>query len=71
VDLDLVDERTLKKYMQQSELEDRATWYLSWCMDLNPEEREKGITTEVGSASFNLPHTRINVLDAPGHKQFV
>lgn len=71
VDLDLVDERTLKKYVQQSELENRASWYLSWCMDLNPEEREKGITTEVGTASFDLPHTRINVLDAPGHKQFV
>lgn len=71
VDLNLVDERTLEKYKQQSEETNRASWYLSWCMDLNPEEREKGKTTEVGTASFDLPHTKVNIIDAPGHKQFV
>lgn len=71
VDLNLIDERTLEKYKQQSMETNRASWYLSWCMDLNPEEREKGKTTEVGTASFDLPHTRVNVLDTPGHKQFV
>ncbi|ELA40929.1 small GTP-binding protein domain protein, partial [Vittaforma corneae ATCC 50505] len=71
VDLQLVDERILEKYRQQSEESNRASWYLSWCMDLNPEEREKGKTVEVGTASFELPHTKVNVLDAPGHKQFV
>lgn len=71
VDLKLVDERILEKYKQQSEESNRASWYLSWCMDLNPEEREKGKTVEVGTTSFDLPHTKVNVLDAPGHKQFV
>lgn len=71
VDLQLVDERILEKYKQQSEESNRASWYLSWCMDLNPEEREKGKTVEVGTASFDLTRTKVNVLDAPGHKQFV
>lgn len=71
VDLNLVDGRTLEKYKQQSEETNRASWYLSWCMDLNPEEREKGKTTEVGTASFDLPRTKVNIIDAPGHKQFV
>lgn len=71
VDLHLVDERILEKYKQQSEETNRASWYLSWCMDLNPEEREKGKTVEVGTASFELPHRKVNILDAPGHKQFV
>lgn len=71
VDLNLIDERTLEKYKEQSMQTNRASWYLSWCMDLNPEEREKGKTTEVGTATFDLPHTRVNVLDTPGHKQFV
>ncbi len=26
----------------------RETWYLSWALDLNPEERAKGKTVEVG-----------------------
>ncbi|KAI5173833.1 peptide chain release factor subunit 3 [Pancytospora epiphaga] len=71
VDLGKIDSRTLEKYKQQSTDMNRASWYLSWCMDLNPEEREKGKTTEVGSASFDLSRTRINILDAPGHKQYV
>lgn len=71
VDLHVVDERTLEKYRQQSAAGNRASWYLSWCLDLNPEEREKGKTTEVGTASFDLAHVRVNILDAPGHKQFV
>lgn len=71
VDLNRIDERTLQKYKEMSAETNRASWYLSWCMDLNPEEREKGKTTEVGTATFDLPNTRVNVLDAPGHKQFV
>lgn len=71
VDLNRIDKRTLEKYREQSAEMNRASWFLSWCMDLNPEERERGKTTEVGTASFDLPHTRINILDAPGHKQFI
>lgn len=71
VDLCKVDPRTLDKFKQQSSEMNRSSWYLSWCMDLNPEEREHGRTIEAGRASFSLPHTRVNVLDAPGHKQFV
>ncbi len=71
VDLKRIDERVLEKYKKQSKELNRASWYLSWCMDINPEERERGKTVEIGTASFDLENTRINVLDAPGHKQFV
>ncbi|KAI5150032.1 peptide chain release factor subunit 3 [Enteropsectra breve] len=71
VDLGLIDARTLEKYKSQAEELNRGTWYLSWCMDTNPEERSKGITTEVGTASFDYKDTKINILDAPGHKGYV
>lgn len=71
VQMGLVDARTLEKYRLQSKEQNRESWYLSWCLDTNPEEREKGKTTEVGTAAFELPHRRVNILDAPGHKQFV
>ncbi|AFN83233.1 translation elongation factor 1-alpha [Encephalitozoon romaleae SJ-2008] len=71
VQMGLVDPRTLEKYKQMSREQNRESWYLSWCLDINPEERERGKTTEVGTASFELPHRRINILDAPGHNQFV
>ncbi|CAD25504.1 TRANSLATION ELONGATION FACTOR 1-ALPHA [Encephalitozoon cuniculi GB-M1] len=71
VQMGLVDPRTLEKYRQMSREQNRESWYLSWCLDTNPEERERGKTTEVGTASFELPHRRVNILDAPGHNQFV
>lgn len=71
MDLNLIDERLIEKYKIQAQESNRGSWYLSWCLDINPEEREKGITTEVGTASFDLPNTHVNILDAPGHKKFV
>jgi peptide chain release factor subunit 3 len=67
----LVDARTLERYRQMAKEQSRESWYLSWCLDTNPEEREKGKTSEMGTASFELEHRRINILDAPGHKQYV
>lgn len=45
--------------------------YLSWALDTNLEEREKGKTVEVGRAFFESEKKHYSVLDAPGHKSFV
>lgn len=71
VKMGLVDERTLSKYKEMAKEQNRESWYLSWCLDTNPEEREKGKTSEVGTAMLELSNTRVNILDAPGHKQYV
>ncbi len=44
----MVDQRTLDKYKREAKELGRETWYLSWALDLNPEERAKGKTVEVG-----------------------
>lgn len=67
----IVDTRTIEKYRESAKESGRENWYLSWCMDTNPEEREKGKTVELGTAFFELPDKKINILDAPGHKQYV
>jgi len=75
----MVDERTLDKYKRDAKDAGRETWYLSWALDLNPEERAKGKTVEVGRAHFKLdipsPEGTIerdfSILDAPGHKAYV
>ncbi|RAH85924.1 hypothetical protein BO86DRAFT_385536 [Aspergillus japonicus CBS 114.51] len=72
----MVDERTLEKYKRDAKEMGRETWYLSWALDLNPEERAKGKTVEVGRAHFDLQLkngvTRsCSILDAPGHKAYV
>lgn len=45
--------------------------YLSWALDTNDEEREKGKTVEVGRAFFETEKKHFTILDAPGHKSLV
>ncbi|KAH9495584.1 Eukaryotic peptide chain release factor GTP-binding subunit ERF3A [Bulinus truncatus] len=67
----MVDKRTLEKYEREAKEKNRETWYLSWALDTNLEEREKGKTVEVGRAYFESEKKHYSVLDAPGHKSFV
>jgi len=67
----MVDKRTLEKYEREAKEKNRETWYLSWCMDTNLEEREKGKTVEVGRGFFETEDKHFTMLDAPGHKSFV
>ncbi|XP_078347678.1 eukaryotic peptide chain release factor GTP-binding subunit ERF3A-like isoform X2 [Oculina patagonica] len=66
-----VDKRTLEKYEREAKEKNRETWYLSWALDTNQEERDKGKTVEVGRAAFDTPNKHFTLLDAPGHKSFV
>ena len=45
--------------------------YLSWALDTNLEERDKGKTVEVGRAYFETDNKHFTILDAPGHRSFV
>jgi len=67
----MVDKRTLEKYEREAKEKNRETWYLSWCMDTNQEERDKGKTVEVGRGYFETETKHFTILDAPGHKSFV
>ncbi|CAF4498636.1 unnamed protein product, partial [Rotaria sp. Silwood2] len=66
-----VDKRTLEKYQNEAREKSRESWYLSWALDTNEEEREKGKTVEVGRAWFETEKKHFIILDAPGHKCFV
>lgn len=67
----MVDERTLEKYKKEAKDAGRETWYISWVLDLNTEERAKGKTIEVGKGFFETEKRRYTILDAPGHKTYV
>ena len=71
VDTGMVDKRTLEKYEKESKELNRESWYLSWALDTNMDERAKGITVECGRAYFETAARRFTILDAPGHKNFV
>ena len=67
----MVDKRTLEKYEKEAREKNRESWYLSWALDTNQEERDKGKTVEVGRACFETERKHFTILDAPGHKSFV
>ena len=67
----MVEKRTLEKYEREAKKANRETWYLSWALDTNQEEREKGKTVEVGRAFFKSENRKFTILDAPGHKSIV
>ncbi|XP_063076654.1 eukaryotic peptide chain release factor GTP-binding subunit ERF3A [Engraulis encrasicolus] len=67
----MVEKRTLEKYEKEAKEKNRETWYLSWALDTNQEERDKGKTVEVGRAYFETEQKHFTILDAPGHKSFV
>ncbi|KAJ1813838.1 translation termination factor GTPase eRF3, partial [Coemansia sp. RSA 2598] len=68
---DMVDKRTMEKYEREAKEAGRESWYLSWALDTNQEERAKGKTVECGRAFFETAKRRYTILDAPGHKTFV
>jgi cell division inhibitor SulA len=37
----MVDKRTMEKYEKEAKELGRESWYLSWALDLNQEERNK------------------------------
>uniref|UniRef100_A0A915Q305 Tr-type G domain-containing protein n=1 Tax=Setaria digitata TaxID=48799 RepID=A0A915Q305_9BILA len=83
----MVDKRTLEKYEREAKDKGRESCakeiccgvslffssfrYLSWALDTNDEEREKGKTVECGRAFFETDKKHFTILDAPGHKSFV
>ncbi|KAI9248619.1 P-loop containing nucleoside triphosphate hydrolase protein, partial [Sporodiniella umbellata] len=67
----MVDKRTMEKYEKEAKEAGRESWYLSWALDTNTEERAKGKTVETGRAFFETDKRRYTILDAPGHKNYV
>jgi peptide chain release factor subunit 3 len=64
----MVDKRTMEKYEQEARELGRESWYLSWALDLNQEERDKGKTTEYGRGAFVTEKRHFTIIDAPGHR---
>lgn len=67
----MVDERTIQKLRQEAMLKGRDSWFLSYIMDSDEEEKDKGKTIEVGRAHFQTSQRRYTLLDSPGHQAYV
>ncbi|GJQ76877.1 hypothetical protein Trydic_g15082 [Trypoxylus dichotomus] len=66
-----VNQKTMHKYEQESRKLGKQSFMYAWVLDETGEERNRGITMDVGSFQFETKHKKITLLDAPGHKDFI
>ncbi|XP_075453495.1 HBS1-like protein isoform X2 [Ascaphus truei] len=66
-----VNKRTMHKYEQESKKAGKASFAFAWVLDETGEERERGVTMDVGMTKFETKTKIITLMDAPGHKDFI
>uniref|UniRef100_A0ABD2WGH2 Tr-type G domain-containing protein n=1 Tax=Trichogramma kaykai TaxID=54128 RepID=A0ABD2WGH2_9HYME len=70
-DLGQVSSKLMHKYQQESKKIGKQSFAYAWVLDETGEERERGITMDVGQSKFETSTKAITLLDAPGHKDFI
>lgn len=70
-DLDVIDSRTIDKFKHEAARSGKASFAYAWVLDETEEERQRGVTMDIGRTSFETKNRRIVLLDAPGHKDFI
>jgi elongation factor 1 alpha-like protein len=71
VELGQVSSRMLHKYEQESRKVGKQSFAFAWVLDETSEERNRGITMDVGQNFFETLSKRVRLLDAPGHRDFI
>ena len=66
-----IDDRTLTKYEKESKRIGKNTFHFAWAMDEDAEERKRGVTVDIAYKHFQTKSKSVNVMDAPGHKDFI
>lgn len=70
-DLGYVSQKVMHKHEQESKKVGKQSFMYAWVLDETSEERERGITMDVGVSVFETTTKAITLLDAPGHKDFI
>lgn len=70
-DMGLYTDREVAKMEAAAKREGKQSFHFAWLLDQSEEERRRGVTIESGVQAFETDHRRVNVLDAPGHKDYV
>jgi len=66
-----VSQKIMHKYEQESRKVGKQSFMYAWVLDETDEERERGITMDVGQNRFETDHRVVTLLDAPGHRDFI
>jgi len=70
-DLGLVQKQTMHKFEKESNEIGKGSFKYAWVMDERAEERQRGVTIDVGIKQIETKNKTIVLLDAPGHQDYV
>ena len=71
VDLGYVDKDGFMRIKKHSEVLDKKGMEYAFVMDESLEERQRGITIQLGFIGLEIHGKRINLMDPPGHIEFI
>ena len=63
--------RIMFRYEQESQKAGKSSFAYAWVLDETGEERHRGITMDIAQQVFETKTKIINLLDAPGHRDFI
>ncbi|KAK0075134.1 hypothetical protein PV325_007317, partial [Microctonus aethiopoides] len=66
-----ISSRLIHKYQQESKKVGKQSFAYAWVLDETGEERDRGITMDIGYSKFETKTKSVTLLDAPGHKDFI
>lgn len=69
--LGYVDRKTMRRYENESKAIGKDSFHFAWVLDAGNEERQRGVTIDIGCSHFSTKNREITLLDAPGHKDFI
>ncbi|KTW25735.1 hypothetical protein T552_03347 [Pneumocystis carinii B80] len=70
-DLKVVDAETIEKLKREASKSGKPSFHFAWVLDQTSEERDRGVTMDLGINYFETSLRRYTILDAPGHKDFI
>lgn len=66
-----IDERSMNKIAENASQSGRTDSKYAFAMDLYEEERDRGMTIDVNKVEFTYNGRNYEMLDTPGHKNFI
>jgi elongation factor 1-alpha len=67
----VIDQRTIEKLKEEAIQNQMESWQWAYVLDSLPEEKQRGITSDVAFYPFNTQERNFMLIDAPGHRDFV
>lgn len=66
-----VSQKQIHKFKKESNEVGKRSFYFAWVMDSSEEERNHGVTINIGVRQFQTKKSIVTLLDAPGHRDFI